>query len=129
MAAYPDDVKVYFLHYPLSFHQKAMPAAIASECAHKQGKFWEMHDELFAAQQNLGDEHFLNAAKTKGLDLVAFESCLKDPAVGATIKRDMAQGEAAGVQGTPSFYINGVRYEQGVPTVDAVRAALTSAGS
>ena len=124
LAAYPDDVKVYFLHYPLSFHQKAMPAAIASECAHKQGKFWEMHDELFAAQHSLTDAHFKEAATKKGLDLVAFETCLKDPAVATTIKGDMAQAEAAGVQGTPSFYINGVRYEQGVPTVDAVRAVL-----
>ncbi len=124
LAAYPDDVKLYFLHFPLSFHQKAMPAAVASECAHKQGKFWEMHDELFAAQHSLTEEHFKEAATKRGLDLVAFEGCMKDPAIAATIKSDMVQAEAAGVQGTPSFYINGVRYEQGVPTVDAVRAAL-----
>lgn len=129
LAAYPDDVKVYFLHYPLSFHQKALPAAIASECAHKQGKFWEMHDELFAAQHSLNDEHFKQAAKNKGLDLVAFDSCMQDPAMAAIVKKDMEQGDAAGVQGTPSFYINGVRFEQGVPTVEAVRAALASAGS
>ncbi len=116
MKAYPDDVKVYFLHFPLSFHQRAMPAAVASECANQQGKFWPMHDALFGDQSALGDGDILTYAESTGLDLAAFKTCQANPATQAKVEADMAQGEAAGVDGTPSFFINGVKFPRGVPT-------------
>jgi protein-disulfide isomerase len=122
--AFPNDVAVYFLHFPLSFHQQAMPAAVASECANRQGKFWEMHDKIFAAQDSLASEPWKNFATELGLDAAKFTACLTDPAVAEFVKADMKQGEVAGVEGTPSFYINGVQYSQGVPNVEAVRAQL-----
>lgn len=69
LEAYPDDVTVVFKHFPLSFHQYAKPAAIASECAAEQGKFWEMYDELFAlnASQTLNMENIKKAAVEIGL--------------------------------------------------------------
>jgi protein-disulfide isomerase len=122
--AFPNDVAVYFLHFPLSFHQQAMPAAIASQCANLQGKFWEMHDKIFAAQQNLASAPYSGFATELGLDAAKFEACVKDPATAEFVKADMKQGEVAGVEGTPSFYLNGVQYAQGIPTVDAVKALL-----
>lgn len=121
LKAYPDDVKFYFLHYPLSFHKSAMPAAIASVCAGKQDKFWEFYDKLFANQQNLQDGFFKSTAKDLGLDESKFVACLEDPATRDRVQKDLDQGNSAGVEGTPSFFINGAPYSQGVPTVEALK--------
>jgi protein-disulfide isomerase len=126
--AYPNDVAVYFLHYPLNFHQQAMPAAVATECANRQGKFWEMHDKIFEAQANLAAEPWKNFAQELGLNVEQFNACLADPAVKEFVNQDMKQGETAGVEGTPSFFINGVQFQQGVPTVDAVKPYLNQKG-
>lgn len=122
--AFPNDVKVYFLHYPLSFHQEAMPAAIASQCANTQGKFWEFHDRLFAQQQQLSAATIESTAKEIGLDADKFKACREDPATRALVQADMEQGEAAGVEGTPSFYVNGMASQHGVPTPETIRQAL-----
>ncbi len=120
---YKNDVKVVFLQFPLSFHKRAMPAAVASLCAHKEGKFWEMHDKIFENQGDLSDGKFVAHAKELGLEEAKFKSCLEDKAVEAKVREDMEQAMAAGVQGTPSFFVNGVQH-QGVPTVDAIEKAL-----
>ncbi|MGF1508698.1 MAG: thioredoxin domain-containing protein [Myxococcota bacterium] len=124
LAAYPEDVKVYFLHFPLSFHKQAMPAAIAAECAHQQGSFWKMHDLMFENQSKLEEKQYAAWAQELGLDAEQFESCVADPKTQAQVRADMAMGEAAGVGGTPSFYINGVQYSQGVPNEDAIKEVL-----
>ena len=120
--AYPDDVRVFFFHYPLGFHQQAMPAAIAAQCGNLQGKFWPIHDRIFAAPQQLTRDRFVDYAKQESLDVPAFEKCLDDPAARAFVEADMAQGEAAGVSGTPSFYIDGVPFAKGIPTVEDLKA-------
>jgi protein-disulfide isomerase len=114
--AYPNDVKVYFLHFPLSFHEQALPAAVAAQCANKQGKFWELHDKIFDNQRALAVDQLMGWAKDVGLDVAAFETCMKDPEAEKMVRADMEQGEAAGVQGTPSFYVNGVPHQNGPPT-------------
>jgi protein-disulfide isomerase len=119
--AYPKDVKLYFLHYPLSFHKAAMPAAVAAHCANQQGKFWEMHDKMFANQQGLTEDLFKSTAKELGLDESKFVACLGDAATKDFVNKDMEQGNTAGVEGTPSVFINGKHYPKGVPTVDAVK--------
>lgn len=124
LKAYPNDVKVYFLHYPLSFHKSAMPAAIATECAFQQGKFWELHDKLFASQSALKPDGMAEFAKAVGLDMAKYNTCVADPKTTAMVKKDMEQAEAAGVQGTPSFFINGVQYP-GVPNVDALKSHVS----
>lgn len=121
LSAYPKDVKIYFLNFPLSFHKTAMPAAIAATCAHKQAKFWEMHDKMFANQQALSEDFFKSTAKDLGLDESKFVACLDDPATKDQVNKDLEQGNLAGVEGTPSFFINGVPYPKGVPTVDVVK--------
>lgn len=121
LKAYPNDVKFYFLHFPLSFHQSAMPAAIASQCANQQNKFWEFHDKLFSNQQGLEPTFFKSTAKEIGLDEAKFTACLEDPSTKARVSQDMEQGTAAGVEGTPSFFINGAQFAQGVPSVEAVK--------
>lgn len=127
--AYPNDVKVYFLHYPLNFHQAAMPSAIASQCAHLQGKFWEFHDKLFENQRGLTQELFQSTAKELGLDLEKFNKCVEDPATRAFVQKDMEQGEAAGVEGTPAFYVNGVQSAQGVPTPESIKPIVEKSKS
>ena len=125
LAAYPDDVELYFFQYPLDFHASAKPAATAALCAHAQGKFWAYHDRMFDAQDKLGLSLFRSTAKDLGLDMKAFSSCLLGESAVATVEADVAQGKQAGVSGTPTFFINGVPYPDGVPTVEAIAPYLT----
>ncbi|MFO0725470.1 MAG: thioredoxin domain-containing protein [Myxococcota bacterium] len=121
---FPNDVKIYFLHFPLNFHEKAMPSALAAQCANAQGKFWEFHDKLFENQGSLGPELFEKTAGEVGMDVAKFKSCQSDPATAEFVKKDMEQAEAAGVEGTPSFYVNGVPTSAGVPTPEQIKALL-----
>ena len=124
--AYPNDVKVVFMHFPLtSIHPQAKPAAIASQCANAQGKFWEYHDAVFANAKELGDDKLEAHATNAGLDIDKFKACLKDPATAAFVDKDMKQGTDAGVQGTPSFFINGEPH-QGIPSLDVVKQYVES---
>ena len=121
MKAYPNDVRVYFLHFPLAMHPEAMPAAVASHCAHQQGKFWTMHDAIFENQRALSSKKLEELAKMVGLDMTQYAACVKNPQTLAFVKADMKQGEVAGVQGTPTFFINGVQFPRGVPGVEAIK--------
>lgn len=124
LKAYPNDVRVVFLHFPLNFHEQAMPSALAAQCANVQGKFWEFHDKLFANQGGLGTEMYAATAKEVGLDIEKFTACIADPATKAFVEADMKSAEAAGVEGTPSFYLNGVQTPGGPPTVEQIKALL-----
>lgn len=121
--AMPNDVRVYFLHFPLSFHERAKPSAIAAECAHQQGKFWELHDKLFGNQQKLDDATIQGYAKELGLDAAKFDACLKSPETEKIVKADMDQGNTAGVTGTPFFLVNG-KPHRGPPSVAELKALL-----
>jgi protein-disulfide isomerase len=107
MEDYPKDVRVIWANQPLPFHDRAKPAATAAMAAHKQGKFWEMHDKLFANQRDLTDENFKKFAAEIGLDKVKFEADLKDPAIVAKIEADQQAANSVGARGTPAFFING----------------------
>ncbi|GMV38743.1 MAG: hypothetical protein AMXMBFR64_04590 [Myxococcales bacterium] len=104
---WPKDVAVYFFHNPLAFHPNAMPAAKASMAAHKQGKFWEMHDKLFANARELTAENFDKWAGELGLDMARFKADMGDPEIEKEIKRQQAAMVALGARGTPGFFING----------------------
>ncbi|MFH1256350.1 MAG: DsbA family protein [Candidatus Diapherotrites archaeon] len=104
---YDGKVKLVFRDFPLSFHQYAQKASEASECAGEQGKFWEMHDMLFANQSNLTDAELKKYAADLGLDTAKFNSCLDSGAMASEVQKDFEDGQAAGVSGTPSFFING----------------------
>ena len=124
LKAYPNDVKVYFLHYPLPMHEEAMPAAVASHCAHQQGKFWSMHDVIFENQRSLSSSKLEDLARSVGLDMTKYGTCVKNPETRAFVQADMEQGKGAGVQGTPTFFINGVQFPRGVPSVESIKAYL-----
>ncbi len=105
--AYPGQVRFAFKHMPLSFHRNAKPAAIASMAAHRQGKFWEFHDKLFADYRNLNREKFLQIAEQIGLDSQRFQTDLEDPALPSLVEADAAYASRIGVNGTPTFFVNG----------------------
>jgi protein-disulfide isomerase len=104
---YPDSVKVVFKHYPLSFHEQAHPAALASMAAAEQGKFWEYHDELFINQKSLAKGKYLEIAENLGLDLKKFTLDMMRPSLRQKIEQDVTEAKKAGVTGTPTIFVNG----------------------
>jgi protein-disulfide isomerase len=110
MAAYPKDLKVIYKQYPLSMHPNAPLAAAASLAANEQGKFWPMHDLLFANYRKLRRENILAWAQEIGLDMTRFQADLDSPKYKAVVQKDLADGEGLGIYGTPAFFINGKRY-------------------
>jgi protein-disulfide isomerase len=104
---YPNDVKLVIKHFPLPMHAYARKSAIAAMAAAKQGKFWEIHEKLFANQKDLGDAKVEAIAQELGLNMEQFNKDLKDPATASLIDRDMSSGRAASVQGTPTIFLNG----------------------
>jgi protein-disulfide isomerase len=100
-----------FRHFPLrGIHPHAQAAAVAAEAAAGQGRFWEMHDVLVRNQRHLESADLRRYAERLGLDVARFESDLVDPAVAARVERDVERGERSGVDGTPSLFIDGIRY-------------------
>lgn len=112
---FPDTLKIVFRHFPLTtIHKNAMISAKAAEAAHRQGKFWEMHDQLFEHQSDwaqLGDpnEKFLEYAATAGLNIDQFNTDMKDSSIGDSVKSDQKMGNAANIPGTPTFFLNGTK--------------------
>ncbi len=107
MKKYPGKIRLVFRDYPLGFHQNAIPAAVAARCAGDQGKYWPMHDKLFASEA-LDVASLKKAAREVGVDAGKFDACLDGNKHAAAVKADMAAGDQAGVNGTPAFFINGV---------------------
>ena len=104
-----------------------MPAAKAALAAHRQGKFWEYHDLIFANQRALSEDKLVEWAKQLGLDVDKFNKDRKDPAIAEKINRDMAEGRKAGLRGTPTIYLNGRKFQPpGGPSVAALKAVIDS---
>jgi protein-disulfide isomerase len=106
---YPNSVKIVFKHLPLAIHEQALPAALASMAAAEQGKFWEYHDELFFNQASLGSEKYLEIAQKLGLDLKKFSLDMMRPSLRKKIEQDVAEAKKAGVTGTPTIFVNGMK--------------------
>jgi protein-disulfide isomerase len=107
-----DRLRFVFRNYPLdSVHPRARPAAEAAEAAGSQGKFWEYHDVLYENQQDLDDESLKRYAADLGLDEDRFEEDLAEHRYLERIEEDLLSGIQSRVEGTPMFFINGVRYE------------------
>ncbi len=104
---YGDKVAVVYRDFPLSFHQYAEKASEAADCAGKQGKFWEYHDKNFANQGQLSVPDLKKRAEEMGLDMAKFNQCLDSGETKPEIDRDMKDGAAYGVQGTPATFVNG----------------------
>jgi protein-disulfide isomerase len=125
MAAYPKDVKLIYKQFPLSMHPHAELAAEASLAAREQGKFWEMYEALFKNYRTLSKTSILAMAKDLGLDVDKFKSEIESGKYKAVVAKDLADGEAAMVYGTPSFYINGKQYN-GEVTLAALKPILAA---
>jgi protein-disulfide isomerase len=108
-----DRLLFVFRNFPLTqIHPHAQHAAEAAEAAAIQGKFWEMHDYLFEHQQALDDDHLARYASKLALDVNRFNQDMSKHSYAARIHQDMLSGERSGVEGTPTFFINGVRYDE-----------------
>jgi protein-disulfide isomerase len=105
---YGDKVKIVWKNQPLPFHPNAMPAARAAMAAGKQGKFWEMHDLLFANQKDLNDASYEKWAQQIGLNMSKWKADMNSPEVSAQITADSNEGKAVGANGTPAFFIDGI---------------------
>ena len=106
---YPQDVKVVFKNFPLRNHKFAEKAAIAALAAGEQGKFWEFHDLLFKNYNKLNDQKIQDIAVAVGLNLEEYEKKKNDPAIKRKVNQDLSDGRQAGVRGTPSIFVNGIR--------------------
>src|SRR5690348_3470436 len=123
-------VRWRFRDFPLPTHQYSRYAALAGQCAGEQGKFWELHDRLFDQHQwaQTGKNPrslFRDFAREAGLDLDKYDACMDGQRYAGRIQASVQEGEAAGVRGTPSFYVNGRPYE-GRSTSDDFKALADS---
>lgn len=127
---FPNDVRVVFRHFPLSFHAEAQKAGEASECAAVQGKFWEMYEKIFNANKagNLSVAVWKQAAKDLGLDTVKFDKCLDGGEMAARVNEDLNEGSQAGVGGTPATFVNDQLLEGALP-YETFKQAIQAAGA
>ncbi len=108
LQAYPTQARVVYKHFPLvSIHPQAMPAALATVAAQRQGKFWEMHELLFANQRALGPEQVEEYARRIGLDVQRFKADIASDGVKAQVQEDIELARRSGVRGTPTVFVNG----------------------
>ena len=111
---YIDTGKVQYIlrDFPLDFHANAKGAAIAANCAGKQDAYWQMNDQLFTNQSELGEGLYQRAAQSLGLNMDQFNSCVSSPEQAQKVEADVAYGQEIGVNGTPAFYIGRVQNGQ-----------------
>jgi len=112
------------MDFPLDMHKNAFKASEAGLCAGDQGKFWEMHDMLFANQQALKPEDLIKHAEALGLDAAKFKDCLDTGKHAEEIKKRMAEGQKAGITGTPAFLLGFVEPDGKVKAVKKISGAL-----
>jgi protein-disulfide isomerase len=125
-------VRIAYRHFPLTqIHKNALPASTAAQAAGRQGKFWEMHDMLFDKQEawsSLPDatDTFVDYAKELNLDAAQFRTDMESSETKERVQRDIRSGTAAGIPGTPTFFLNGKRIESPRSTA-SFKAALEAA--
>ena len=118
LAAYPTQVRFAFKHYPLPMHKESPLAHEAALAAGDQGKFWEMHDALFAGQDKLTRDDLITKAKQLKLDVPRFTKDLDSHRFKSAVESDRQEGNRLGVDGTPFFFINGHAISGGVGLAD-----------
>jgi protein-disulfide isomerase len=121
--AYPGKIRLVYRDYPLPMHPDAPKASEAALCADDQGKYWQMHDRLFANQDKLSVTDVKSAARDLGLDGAKFDKCLDSGEKAKAVEANRKAGDEAGVSGTPAFFING-RLLSGAQPLSAFRAIV-----
>jgi len=128
MTEYEGKIRWVYRHFPLSFHPQARPAALASECAAEQGKFWEYADKLFENQTQLSDTYYTQLAGELGLNTNQFKDCYDSEEYASRVDSDQAGGAQAGISGTPGSFIIGedgsIQEIRGAQPYSAVKAAI-----
>lgn len=127
-AKYPDEIFYVYRDFPLTdIHPLAELAALSGECAAEQDKFWEYHDKLYQNQSSLTTDSFVTFARELNLNVDQFESCLSKERYADEVQEDLEAGVAAGVRGTPTFFINGNRIEGSIPAevMEAIVKSVT----
>jgi protein-disulfide isomerase len=119
---YAGQVRWVFKHFPLPMHSDAPLAHAAAQAAGEQGRFWEMHDAIFARSQTLQRSDVMTLASQLGLNVDRFVADLDRQSLKALVDRDVAEGRRAGVTGTPTFFINGTRLSGAVPATEFFRS-------
>ena len=105
---YPDDIQIYYRDFPLeSIHPEALASAIAARCAGQQNQFWPFNKALFLNQDKLNKDMRTSTAQELSLDMDLFNSCISSSETETEIQKSIAEGKALGIQGTPTFFING----------------------
>ena len=110
LKAYPTQIRLFFKQFPLDIHSQAAFAAAASVAAQKQGKFWQMHDALFASHTDLRRPTVLALASAIGLDMKRFEADVDSADTRKAVAHDLDDGQNAGVMSTPTLFIDGQHY-------------------
>jgi protein-disulfide isomerase len=123
-------VRMAYIQFPLSIHQHAWPAAVASMCAAEQNKFWPMHDKLFTTQDRWKTlkstaTFFDSLAVASGVNPLRWRDCVRQGHVQRVVNADMARGSNAGVRSTPTFFV-GDQIVQGAQPIDSFRVAINS---
>ena len=109
LETYPDQIRLVYRDFPLSsIHPNAAPAAVAANCAHEQGAYWEFHDRLFSMELGLSDRAYQQYASDLGLDTESFAECLKSDRHVDEVQADFQYAAELGVRSTPTFFINGI---------------------
>jgi protein-disulfide isomerase len=104
---YSKEMKLVFKNFPLRNHKFARPAANAALAANKQGKFWELHDQLYENYNRLSEQKIREIAQQVGLEMEKFDKDIKDLKLKAIVERDFQEGVGAGVRGIPTIFVNG----------------------
>jgi len=110
MKAYPTQIKLIFKEFPLDSHSQAAMAAAAALAAHKQGKFWQLHDAMFALRGNLSRQKVIALASGIGLDMKRFQADFDSPEIKHAVDKEIAEGEHIGVDSTPTLFVDGRRF-------------------
>jgi protein-disulfide isomerase len=115
MDVYKDKVRLVYQEFPLDFHGQAKPAGVAARCAGDQGKFWEMHASLLGTPGTLDGADLEGRARGLGIDTTQFNTCVASGRFDPVIQKAIDNGRAAGVSGTPTFFLNGRTFSGAQP--------------
>ncbi len=119
LARYGDRVRFQYRDFPVdAIHEHARTAALAANCAGRQGKFWQYHDLLYINQERLQSADLEQYARQAGVETASWRTCMTKPDVAEEVQQDISDGIAAGVEGTPTWFINGHRIEGALPEDD-----------
>lgn len=111
LKAFPKEVNLVYKQFPLNIHQYARQAAVASMAAHQQGKFWALHDKMFQNFSAINEENIKKWAREAGLNMADFEKAMQSGSLETAVQRDIADGAAARVIGTPTLFVSGKRIQ------------------